>query len=72
MNVKAKDKPIIVTAKIVSGPATPISRQQWKRFWSKVISTVKDEVRSEQQRDQKPEDAIERLNDGDKEAPDFD
>lgn len=37
------------------GQVSPAQRHAWKCFWSKVISTTKDEVRGEQQRNQKAE-----------------
>lgn len=63
---------IKIKVSIHPGPASLVQLALDKRFWSKVISTVNDEVRREQQRDEKPEDAIKRLNGGDKEVAHFD
>jgi len=44
---KTASKPVRVTARIERGPGSPAQRQQWKRWWSKLFSEIRDEGKSE-------------------------
>jgi hypothetical protein len=37
-----------VTVRIQPGPASPAVRMAWRKFWSKLVSSAKDEVKREQ------------------------
>lgn len=53
---KVNSKTVKVIVNINRLPASPKQSADYKRFWTKVISTVNDEVKGEQPRSQKPAD----------------
>jgi len=44
------DFPVTLNVDIQPGPASPAQKQAWERFWQKLVSQAKDELKREDEK----------------------